>query len=257
MAQVKVHQHKCPECSANLTVPDEATSVRCNYCGNTLSVEHKRPPKNPTQAVPHTIYVPSGPPLAARFAMFAGPLVPIIVLTTIFWPRLRSAIPVLGNQLPTECALNGDITIKDKTFTGKGPLIKAGMNCTIHIENSTLSADTIVEADVNMKLEIVHSTLTATRRAIVGGTNANIHVSGKSEIRGEKGALDVSSNAIMRLDDSKVSSAGTAIKADSNLSLEATGGEISGSPAVESSGTAQRYEIDGTQITGAQKIKKR
>ncbi len=257
MAQVKVRQHKCPECSANLDIPDDVESVRCKYCGNSLSIEHKRPPKKQAEVQPRTIYIPSGPPPAARFAMFVGPLIPLVILASVFWPRIKHLLPGLGNQLPAECGLNGEITIRDKTFTGAGALIKGDINCTVRIENSTLIGDTLIDGGMNLKVTIVHSTVTAKRRLIVAGANANIDVSGKSELRGEKGGFELGSNAVVHLDDSKLTSGGPALRADSNFSLEASGGSIVGSPAIDASGTVQRFEVDGTQITGAQKLKKR
>ena len=82
---------------------------------------------------PRTIFIPTGPPPAARLAMFTGPLVPLVILGTVFWPRIKTALPIVGNQFPAVCALNGEVSIKDKTFTGTGALVKAELNCTVRI----------------------------------------------------------------------------------------------------------------------------
>jgi hypothetical protein len=209
-------------------VPAEATEVRCAYCGTPLAIEHKRPPKDPTLTQPRTVYVAPPRPLGARLAFFIGPLITASVLGTQFWPQLRTMVPVIGNALPTECPINGKVSISGKTFQGTGTLIRAATNCTVTIKDSTLEGDVIVEGDTNVAVEIVHSKLTAKKRAIVTGLNPKVRITSQSELRGEKAALDLGLNAEVRLEDSRITSPGVALRAEHNLRLDNDGGKIEG-----------------------------
>jgi len=259
MATVRVTQTKCPECSASLEIKAGAESLRCSYCGTALSIENKRPPRDVTLTQPRTIYVPPAMPSSLKAIGWLSGLLPFLIMGGVFWPQLRAYLPVLGNQLPTECGVNGHVSIHDKTFSGTGPLIRGGVNCTIEIKNCKLESDVIIEAGTNNEIEIVGSTLTAKKRAITAEVNVQLHVSGKSQITGAKTALDLGMNAKVRLEDSAIRSPGVALHAESNLSLEATGGSIEGgTAALQVTGNrAQRYEIDGTQIIGANNVKAR
>ncbi len=255
MAAARIRQTKCPECSASLDVDPTAETMKCAYCGTPLQIENKRPPRDPALTAPRTVYVPTGPPPAARLAMLIGPLLPIVIVGTQFWPQLRGFLPVVGNQLPVTCGLNGHVSISGKQWSGTGAAIKAETNCTITIKDSKLEADTIVEGGLNVTVVVEGSTLVARKRAIVAEHNAKVRVVGKSEIRGERAALDLGLNAEVHLEDSALRSKGTALKADGNLRLEAEGGELEGATAIDASGWAQRYEVAGTKITGAKKLK--
>ena len=43
MASVRATQTKCPEFSASLTIDAGKASMRCAYCGTSLSIEGNRP----------------------------------------------------------------------------------------------------------------------------------------------------------------------------------------------------------------------
>jgi hypothetical protein len=258
MASVRVQQTKCPECSASLEIKADAESTRCAYCGTTLHVEHKRAPRNPTQVQPATIYVPPPMPIAARLGMFLGPIIPIIIVGTQLWPMIRGYVPVLGNQLPAECGMNGRVSIRGKTHRGAGTLIRAtAVNCTVVLKDCDLEADTIIEGGINTTIELDHSKLVARKRAIQSGVNTKLRAVNGSEIRGERVALDLATNADVRLEDSAVRSPGVAIKADANLSLDADGGAIEGgTAAIQAGGWTQKLDLSPeTKVIGARHAK--
>ena len=232
MASVRVTQTKCPEFSASLTIDAGKASMRCAYCGTSLSIEDKRPQRDVTMTQPRTIYVPPAVPGSLKaFAWLSG-LLPLVIV---------------------------HISIHDKTYSGPGPLIRGGVNCKIEIKNCKLESDTIIEGGMNNEIEFVGSTLSAKKRAITAEVNVQLHVSGKSEISGGRAALDLGTNAKVRLEDSMVTSPGVALRAESKLSLEASGGSIEGgTAAVQITGNRPlRYEIDGTKIIGASNAKAR
>lgn len=87
VAEVRTFQ--CPSCAAVLRVPGNATTVKCEYCGNTVEVPADlRPP--PTYVPP--TYVAVAPPPAyvlapnsmARTASILG--IVGLVLSCILWP---------------------------------------------------------------------------------------------------------------------------------------------------------------------------
>ena len=93
MAAVRVTQTKCPECSASIRVTSTADHMRCEYCGMTLQIEHKRAPRTPTMTAPRTVYVPPPMPVPARLAMWLGPILPIVIVGSQLWPQLRGYVP--------------------------------------------------------------------------------------------------------------------------------------------------------------------
>lgn len=234
----KLQSARCPTCGANLPVPPNAPSVTCRYCGNFITIEHRKPPPTQLQGAPSTtLYI--DPEEAAKAGRRVGCLVLSIVLFTVLLPvgigvapwaygRIKNSI----RPFPAVCETNELIELSGN-WEGNGPIIaSAGHNCKVHISKSRLKGTTLLKTtSSNVEITLVDTTIETTDVTLQSGSNMKVSITGGS-VKSATTVLGGDSNMNVTLENTTVqSTAEAAIKTGYNLKLGATSSKILGKKA--------------------------
>src|SRR3954452_23949563 len=121
----KLSAQQCPQCSAPLEIGKADTSVKCHYCGNTISVERaKAPDPAVQQARHHTVYIDSRAGRVVSRILWVSFAIPVLgpLLVTLGTWVVRRPKSAAGANFPAPCGLNDELEISGATFTGPGTL---------------------------------------------------------------------------------------------------------------------------------------
>lgn len=280
----KLHAARCPSCGANLSVPPNAPFVTCRYCGNTITVQHRKAPVEIAQGIPSTtLYI--DPEEARKAGQRVGCIVTSIILFTVLLPVLIGVVPWAYGKLkhglrpfPAVCELNELVEVSGD-WQGSGPIVtSAGHNCKIRISKSHLKGTTLLKTSAaNVEITIVDSTIETTEAAIEAESNLHVTLENStlrstgesaiktgynlklsataSKIGGKKAALDTKANAELTLKKaSEITSEGTAIKTESGLKIEAEGGNIDGAEGAIVATSGARIVASGTTFSSKEKV---
>jgi hypothetical protein len=143
---------------------------------------------------------------------------------------------------PMTCALNEELEIEDKTFSGSGTLITTQINCKLTIKNSKLTGDVAIESKGNTEVTIENSTiegkdvglkldnntkvsltkgsvLKSPQLAAIGSTNVELKLDASSIEAGSEGVELGVNGKVWLSRKSKATADGAAIKGESNLEV--------------------------------------
>jgi DNA-directed RNA polymerase subunit RPC12/RpoP len=230
----KLSESRCPNCKAPIEFDAAAQSVQCRYCQTVIQISKEKAPANIDVSSPQRpMVIYSG-----NSGWVIGRLVWIAVVVFLSGGgfaansfRRTGCAP--SASLPTTCGLNDDILIKGKTFDGAGPVIVAGLNCKITIEDSTISSpDVIVKSDApNVEVTVINSKLTTK-----SGSHAAIELSMNGKIRVSKGSV--------------IKSDGSAVEGDTNLELTVNASTLEGDVAAKMGGNGKVTLGTGSVLKG-------
>ncbi len=220
---IKVSLHKCPNCSAALTVNSEDTDLKCAYCQHSIHIERKRP-RFILWRARDVLYVDVAPPqplsrgavllilglLLLPFAIAEGPSV------------FRKAGHLL-RPLPAICANKEELVISDQTFTATGPepLLRVEAGCHLTLANSHLEADVILRSSGNAQITISNSVLIGHKLVLDMPHGGRLLIQNGSQLRGQNGIVSAAGMEL-RLSGSEIEADEVAVKLgmSSKVSLE-------------------------------------
>lgn len=259
----KLRAARCPTCGANLQIPPNAPHVTCRYCGNLITIEHKKPPpmqlQMQMQGVPsRTLYI--DPEEAARAGRSVGCMIMGITLVTVLLPLTIGLGPMVVGRIkrairpfPAECGVNEQIELSGD-FSGTGPVIaSAGVNCKILIKKSHLKGSTLLKTSAsNVEVTLVDTTVETTEGLVDSGSNMKVSITGGT-VKSGGTVLSGDSNLKVTLENTTIESTGdTAIKTGYNLKLSATNAKIIGKKAaLDTKANADLTLKKGSEIASA------
>lgn len=194
----------------------------------------------------------------------AGIILPIVIIGSqqsgaLDTVGLRSAVDsvkaLAAPSLPAKCGVNGDLIIKDQTYSGEGPAITAALNCTIRIENSHLTSDVIVEGSLNNTVTVVGSELRASETAISLPTNGKLYTSRETKIYGGETAVRGGINLEVTLKDTLIEADEVGIDGGQNLTLMARNSPVRGKEVALCGGGNAEIEVRSSAITGREALR--
>jgi hypothetical protein len=283
----KLVSTKCPSCGAGLQVPPQANQVPCRYCGNVITIEHKKPPPHvhpfgaPGFAPSRTIYI--DPQALARHSRANAYIVLAVVGLTIVLPLLIGVVPMACRSLkrsmkpfPASCGTNEEVTLSGDWEGSGSAFEKVAHNCKIRIKRSKIKAKSLFETDsFNVEVTLEDSTVETTDVLVKSGSNLKLRVVGGS-LTSQANVVETSSGLVLTLENTRLDSKlATAVKSTSGTKLTATNAKLhgkkfaldtesgldanlKGASELTSEGTALKtssglkLEMDGGKIDGGQ-----
>lgn len=275
----------CPQCAAPLPeLAPDAHSLVCEYCGTRLQVERPPAPEGHTPDFASSELSPAllitianaqkGARLGAKLVLLPvllGILVPLLVGGVVLFRHLRasagpslvSSVPALI-RLPITCGTNQTLLISGKTYDGPGPVVTAGTLCKVTIRDSTLKSDVVVRADNLADVTLEDSTLIGRSIAVELGTNAKLHVTGKSELQGDQAAIEAGVNAEITQEGGTLRGKEAALHTEVNakvrlkdvtISAQETALALGGSPELNLEGGSVRAEEAALRTGGSANLR--
>jgi LSD1 subclass zinc finger protein len=227
----KLRTHACPTCGAPLPVVPGAADVRCQYCGNVIHVEWRRPPPQPMM-MPQTVYVPQRSYAWVIWIIVVGSIVPMCVPLVMFAVplvfRTATEVGVVQTSFPLTCPMNQEVSVVGQTYEATGTLITAEMNCKLKIKDCKLKGDIVVAGSNIVQVTIENSELVGKSAAVQLGLNSKLFASKKTLLKAEETAVSAGVNSEVSLDDTTVEGGEEAIHAAHNFTLKANGSRITG-----------------------------
>jgi len=221
---------ECSNCAAPLDVTATSNVVRCAYCGHKNQVRQMRVvyQQRPMGWRPMQQWVPPAhsrvggqqltfnPGRHARSVLIAT-LLPIVLTTVIplvafFGPQLKSLVFPWDGKKQFVCSGNDDLELSGVKVKAKtSPAIIVEVNCELHISDSKITAENLIEVRGNGQVVIENSTLTATgARGVSVDENGSLElVSSKLRVR-PKGTtakvvgIDAGGNRFIKLNKSSL-----------------------------------------------------
>jgi DNA-directed RNA polymerase subunit RPC12/RpoP len=236
---------KCPECHAPLPVPENDGDVRCEYCGTTIHVTHRKPA---AALPPHTLYVPPAMPGAIRATIVIGTLLPAIIPLLLFGvPPLTKLVRGLIKPVPTQCGVNESLTISGARYVGDEPAVVASHNCKLVIEDSDLRGRNPIRAEgSNVEITVRNSTIVGSDVAVALSMSAKLTLSEGSVAQSDRIAIEADGSAEVTIDKSRVEAHDAAILGRNNVKIRATDAEIVGHTAAIEVGVNALVELRRT-----------
>jgi DNA-directed RNA polymerase subunit RPC12/RpoP len=245
----KLRTHACPTCGAPLPVAPGTTDVRCQYCGNVIHVEWRRPPAQ--QVMPQTVYVPQRSYAWVIWVVVLGSLVPVFVPLLIFVVplvfRTATEAGVVKPSFPVTCGMNEEVNLVGQTYEGSGTLITGEVNCKLRIKDCKLKGDVVILAKNLVDITLENSELSGKAAAVRIEMNSKLSATGKTSIKGEEAGIAAGMNAEVSLEDSSVEGGEEGIHAQHNCKLTASRSRIIGGE--KGLVAAANLSVDGRDLT--------
>jgi hypothetical protein len=186
-------------------VPKDATDVDCKYCGNPVHIERTRKPPPPELAKPQTVYVKSGLPGFILWIIILTGVLPAFIPIFIFAaPAVFKVLSKHNATMPMTCAMNEEVEIEGKTFSGSDTLITAELNCKLTIKNSNLTGGIVVHGNGNLQLIVENSTLEGRDVGLMLDNNASVTLRKGSVLKSPQTAVNGTTNVTVTLDGSSL-----------------------------------------------------
>ncbi|MBN1610203.1 MAG: hypothetical protein JW940_26485 [Polyangiaceae bacterium] len=245
----RLRTHACPTCGAPLPVAPGATDVRCQYCGNVIHVEWRRPPAQ--QVMPQTVYVPQRSYTWVIWVIVLASVVPVLIPLLVFLVplvfRTATEAGVVQTNFPLTCGLNDELNLVGRTYEGTGTLITGEVNCKLRIKDCKLKGDVVILAKNLVDITLENSELTGKAAAVRIEMNSKLSATGKTSMRGEEAAILAGMNAQVSLEDSSVEGGEEGIHAQHNCKLTAARSRIIGGE--KGLVAASNLSVDARELT--------
>ena len=245
----KLRTHACPTCGAPLPLTPGAVDVRCQYCGNVIHVEWRRPPAR--QMMPQTVYVPQRSYAWVIWVIVLTSVVPVLIPLLVFLVplvfRAATEVGVVKTSFPVTCGLNDELTLVAQTYEGTGTLITGEVNCKLRIKDCKLKGDVVILAKNLVDIALENSELTGKTAAVRIEMNSKLSATGKTSIKGEEAGIIAGMNAQVSLEDSSVEGGEAGIVAQHNCKLTAARSRIIGGEKGLVSGS--NLSVDARELT--------
>jgi hypothetical protein len=132
--------------------------------------------------------------------VLTGILPAFIPLFIFIGPLLWKTYSTHFGSMPTTCAMNDELEIVGKEFSGSGTVVVAELNCKLKIRDSKLSGDVVLESKGNLELTIENSTLEGRDVALKLENNSNVSIAGGSVVRSPETAVAGTTNVEIKVD---------------------------------------------------------
>jgi DNA-directed RNA polymerase subunit RPC12/RpoP len=226
----KLRTHACPTCGAPLPVAPGTADVRCQYCGNVIHVEWRRPPAH--HMMPQTVYVPRRSYAWVIWVIVLGSVLPMLIPLLVFLGplvfRTATEAGVVKTSFPVTCGLNDELNLVGQTYEGTGTLITGEVNCKLKIKDCKLKGDVVILAKNLVDITLENSELVGKTAAVRIEMNSKLSATAKTSMKGQEAGIVAGMNAELSLEDSLVEGGEEGIVAQHNCKLTAARSRILG-----------------------------
>lgn len=211
---------------------------------------------------------------ALRTAMAVPALIGVAVFVKTMAPHAKELKSVIqpSTELPVSCSAGQSLTLSEARFVGAGTAIDAKPGCQLHIKDSEISADVVVDADSGVRITVERSVLRGKAEAIrmaVGGKltlrgGALLEAEGTAVRMGTAGNIDaqdakltarevgvsVDNSSTIDLERVEILSDGIAVQATNNLALRAKGSLLRGEKTAVAGERNARVSVGDCRVEG-------
>lgn len=273
---------ECKKCGAPLDVEGNPTNVRCRYCGTTSRIRSAKTlaVQTPPDWKPPEVWAPRADARIAAKELRFGPAVPpknpratavaVAVLGVVllgFGGVVVFAVVQSDRRAPAVSASPGaswdgasilrcgrePLLIEDRRVTLPGVVIDATRNsCAVVFRRCNITGGTIVQGGELTNVRVEDSVLVASDIALTGRSNMRVAVRGRSTVKGGQAAIAAGTNLRVEIQAPAaiVSDVGDGIRAEGNLQLSMSGGDIRVAGVAIVAGHNARLETTSAHITG-------